>query len=50
VKKDHLSGHTDRRLTALSVTYGGRAKAQELKMGLMFLLNFGLTAGGKARH
>ena len=35
------------RLTALSIKYGGRAKAQDLKMGLMFPPNLSLTAGGK---
>lgn len=42
--------HTDIRLTTLPVRYGGRAKAQELKMGLMFPLNFVLTAGSKATY
>lgn len=44
VKKNHLSGHTDWGLPALTVKHSGTAKAQELDMGLVFTLIFYLTA------
>ena len=40
--EDCLSGYSDK--------HGGKARAQELKIGLVLPLNFGLTVEGKASY